>query len=94
MTSDPGAQSDGHALAAKLAPQLKAHVEELAEAIGERNVWKYRELVRASRYIEHVLRSAGLFKQAVDGRGVSRGIQAGPGVPNASSSPCRHPARV
>ena len=39
--------------------QLRDHVQMLAGAIGERNIWKYPALQRAAEYIEHHLHAAG-----------------------------------
>lgn len=39
--------------------RLRAHVETLAGAIGERNVWRAQALVRAERYIRRAFEAAG-----------------------------------
>jgi Zn-dependent M28 family amino/carboxypeptidase len=41
------------------APQLRAHVRMLAEAIGERNLWRYGALQRAADYIFENLEAHG-----------------------------------
>jgi Zn-dependent M28 family amino/carboxypeptidase len=38
---------------------LRIHIDALASQIGERNIWRYRELQRAAEYIEAELRSYG-----------------------------------
>ena len=43
-----------------LKDRLSAHVEMLAETIGERNVWQYDNLQRAADYIEGSFKRAGL----------------------------------
>jgi len=40
---------------------LQRHVYTLAQAIGERNVWRYASLQRAAGYIEAELRASGYF---------------------------------
>lgn len=41
------------------AERLRQHVDVLARAIGERNIWQYSRLQRAAEYIEHELRGGG-----------------------------------
>ena len=43
----------------RLARRLRGHVETLAGAIGERNVWHYEALERAAVYVEDELRRLG-----------------------------------
>jgi Zn-dependent M28 family amino/carboxypeptidase len=43
----------------RLAQSLRTHVEKLGGEIGERNLWKYDELVASARYIEDALRAMG-----------------------------------
>jgi hypothetical protein len=39
-----------------VAGNLQEHVQQLANHIGERNIWRYQALMQASHYIQHVLR--------------------------------------
>ncbi len=50
----------------QLSNKLKKHVETLAVSIGERNVWKYENLLRAADYIEGELRTAGLEVDSIE----------------------------